>query len=235
MLVPSGVTPPPIISAIEPVTTTAGRSGSSVRCARFMRLLGAVLAELLLGEARDDDRQFMRRQRVGVVQHRGHRQVLAADRAVDDHLQTLDRREDVHRAPVAAGPIVIEDEHQTISSALRSWPLRAPAGACTARGTPAVPRARPTRRRRIARSPTPAKNALISSKRALLPMAALTTWASEPAPAGAHQRPGRDQVGEVERRDRAAPWPVCTTGVVPMARSGSNSRTAAMSCSSDAR
>ena len=34
--VPSGVTPPPIISAIEPVTTTAGRAGSSVPQARFM-------------------------------------------------------------------------------------------------------------------------------------------------------------------------------------------------------
>ncbi len=36
MLVPSGVTPPPIISAIEPVTTTLGSSGSSARCARRM-------------------------------------------------------------------------------------------------------------------------------------------------------------------------------------------------------
>ena len=36
MLVPSGVTPPPIISAIDPVTTTAGRSGSSVFHARFI-------------------------------------------------------------------------------------------------------------------------------------------------------------------------------------------------------
>ena len=34
--VPSGVTPPPIISAIEPVTTTAGFFGSSVACARFI-------------------------------------------------------------------------------------------------------------------------------------------------------------------------------------------------------
>ena len=34
MPVPSGVTPPPIISAIEPVTTTAGRSGSSAVWAR---------------------------------------------------------------------------------------------------------------------------------------------------------------------------------------------------------
>jgi hypothetical protein len=34
MLVPDGVTPPPIISAIEPVTTTDGKSGSSAACAR---------------------------------------------------------------------------------------------------------------------------------------------------------------------------------------------------------
>ena len=34
MLVPIGVTPPPIISAIEPVTTTAGSAGSSAFQAR---------------------------------------------------------------------------------------------------------------------------------------------------------------------------------------------------------
>ena len=34
MLVPSGVTPPPIISAIEPVTTTDGIVGSSTALAR---------------------------------------------------------------------------------------------------------------------------------------------------------------------------------------------------------
>ena len=34
MLVPSGVTPPPIISAMLPVTTTAGRSASCVAVAR---------------------------------------------------------------------------------------------------------------------------------------------------------------------------------------------------------
>ncbi len=33
-LLPSGVTPPPIISAMLPVTTTAGRSGSCVAAAR---------------------------------------------------------------------------------------------------------------------------------------------------------------------------------------------------------
>ena len=36
MLVPSGVTPPPIISAIEPVTTTDGWLGSSTALARRM-------------------------------------------------------------------------------------------------------------------------------------------------------------------------------------------------------
>jgi hypothetical protein len=86
MLVPSGVTPPPIISAMEPVTTTAGRSGSSTVGA-LHRGFGAVLAEFFLAQAGDHDRQFVRRQRIGVVQHRGDRQVLAAHRAVDDHLQ----------------------------------------------------------------------------------------------------------------------------------------------------
>ena len=70
MLVPSGVTPPPIISAMEPVTTTAGRSRSSVLPGALHRGLGAGLAELLLAEAGDDDRQLVRRQGVGVVQHR---------------------------------------------------------------------------------------------------------------------------------------------------------------------
>ena len=40
----------------------------------------------------------------------------------------------------------------------------------------------------------------------LLASAALTTMARLPAPAGAHQRAGRDEVGEVERGDRCAPW-----------------------------
>ena len=43
------------------------------------------------------------------MQHRRDRQILAADGAVDDDLQALDRGEDVNRAPIAAGPIVIED------------------------------------------------------------------------------------------------------------------------------
>ena len=73
------------------------------------RTFGAFAAELFFGETRDDDRQLVRRQRVGVVQHRGDRQVLAPDRAVDDDLQALDSREYVHGSPVAAGAIVIED------------------------------------------------------------------------------------------------------------------------------
>ncbi len=36
MLVPWGVTPPPIISAMLPVTTTAGSAGSSTFHARFI-------------------------------------------------------------------------------------------------------------------------------------------------------------------------------------------------------
>jgi hypothetical protein len=61
------------------------------------------------------------------VQHRSHRQVLATDRTIDDDLQTLDGGEDVHGAPVATRAIVIEDQHQIISSALR---LRASFSAC---------------------------------------------------------------------------------------------------------
>ena len=95
----------------------------------FHRALGAVLAEFFLRETGDHDGQLVRRQTIGVVQHRGHRQILAADRPVDDHLQPLDRREYVHRSPVAAGAIVIEDEHQIISSALR---LAAALASCAA-------------------------------------------------------------------------------------------------------
>ena len=84
------------------------------------RALGALAAEFSLAQARDDDRQFMRRQPVGVVQHRGHRQVFAAHRTVDDHLQPLDGAEGVNRAPIAPCPVVIEEKHQIISSALAS-------------------------------------------------------------------------------------------------------------------
>ena len=114
MLVPCGVTPPPIISAIEPVTTTAGSAGSSASQARFIAS-SVPATQLVLAQPGDHDRQFMRRQRVGVVQHGGHRQVLAADRAVDDDLQALDGAEGVDRPPVAAGAVVILDQHASAS------------------------------------------------------------------------------------------------------------------------
>ena len=79
------------------------------------RALGAMLAQFLFRQAGDHDRQFMRRQRIGVMQHRGDRQVLAAHRAVDDHLQALDGREDVDRTPVAAGAVMIDHEHEGAS------------------------------------------------------------------------------------------------------------------------
>jgi hypothetical protein len=82
------------------------------------RPLGALPPELFFGQAGDHDGQLVRRQPVGVVQHRGDRQVLAADRAVDDDLQPLHGREHVDGAPIAAGAVVVEDQHPTGSSAL---------------------------------------------------------------------------------------------------------------------
>ena len=54
------------------------------------RAFGAGLAQLFLAETGDDDRQLVRRQTIGVVQHGRNGQVLAADRTVDDDLQALD-------------------------------------------------------------------------------------------------------------------------------------------------
>jgi len=65
-------------------------------------------AHFVFAEPGDDDGKLMGRQRIGVVEHRGHRQVFTPDRTVDDHLQTLDRGEDIHRAPVSTGSVVIE-------------------------------------------------------------------------------------------------------------------------------
>ena len=73
------------------------------------RAFRAVAAEFFFRKAGDDDRQFVRRQRVGIMQHRRDGQVFAAHRAVDDDLKSLYRGENVNRAPIAAGPIVIED------------------------------------------------------------------------------------------------------------------------------
>ena len=84
----------------------------------------AVLPQFLFAEPGHNDWQLVRRQAIGVVQHRGDRQVLAADWTVDNDLQALDRSEHVNRAPVAAGSIVIHDQHQIGSSTgfcLASW------------------------------------------------------------------------------------------------------------------
>ena len=112
---PLGVTPPPIISAMLPVTTTAGISGSCVDGGTTHRVFGAVPGQFLLGQPRDDHWKFVRRQRVGVVQYRGDRQVLAADRPVDHDPQAADRGERVDRAPVSASPVVIQNQHRVSS------------------------------------------------------------------------------------------------------------------------
>jgi hypothetical protein len=87
--VPCGVTP-----AADHLGDGAGDDhGGQRRVERvpgaLHRALGAVAAQLFLAEPGDDDGQFVRRQPVGVVQHGGHRQVLAAHRAVDDDLKAL--------------------------------------------------------------------------------------------------------------------------------------------------
>ena len=71
--------------------------------------LGATLSQFFLSQTGYHDRQFVRGKGVGVVQHRGDGQILATHRAVNNHLQALDRREHVHRTPVAASAIVVED------------------------------------------------------------------------------------------------------------------------------
>ena len=98
-----------------------GKVGVLRRGRALHRAFGAGLAQRLLVEARHHDRQLMRRQRIRVVQHRRHRQVLAAHRPIDHHTQPAHRGECVDGAPVAPCPVVIEDEHgqvPTASSAL---------------------------------------------------------------------------------------------------------------------
>ena len=84
------------------------------------RAFGPVLTEFFLAQPRYNDWEFMRRERVGVVQYRGDRQILATDWAVDDDLQTLDRGEGVNRPPITAGSIVVKYQHQTESSDRRA-------------------------------------------------------------------------------------------------------------------
>ena len=96
---------------------------------------GAFAAQLLFSQTGHHNRQLVRRQCIGVMQHRSHRQVFAAHRAVDDHLQTLDGGEHIHRTPVTTCAVVVQDQgrlglgltagwridlvHEPISSALR--------------------------------------------------------------------------------------------------------------------
>ncbi len=75
------------------------------------RRLGPLLAQLLLAQTGDDHRQLVRRQPVGIVQNGGHREVLAADRAVDNDLQAPDGREHVDGAPITAGAVEVFDQH----------------------------------------------------------------------------------------------------------------------------
>jgi hypothetical protein len=85
------------------------------------RFFGAGGGELFLGKSCDHDWKFVRGKRVGVVQDGCDGQVFAADWAVDDHAQAADGGEGVDCAPVAAGAIVVEDEHGA-SSPSTGWP-----------------------------------------------------------------------------------------------------------------
>ena len=70
--------------------------------------LGAFTPELFFSKTGHHNRQLVRRQRVGVMQHRCDRQVLAAHGTVNHHLHALDGGKHIHRAPVAASAIVVE-------------------------------------------------------------------------------------------------------------------------------
>ena len=72
------------------------------------RALGALAAQLFFGQSGDHNRQLVRGQGVGVMQHRCDGQVFAAHRAVDHHLQAFDGGEHIHRTPVTAGAVVVE-------------------------------------------------------------------------------------------------------------------------------
>ncbi len=89
---------------------------------RFPRALhcafGAGFCQFVFAKASHDDGQFMRWQTVGIMQYRSHRQILAANRTVDNNLQPLDGCERVNRTPVAACPVMIDDQrHEPMNSA----------------------------------------------------------------------------------------------------------------------
>ena len=184
--------------------------GGQVRIERLVRAahraFGARLAELFLGESGDDDRQLVRRQRVGVVQHRRDRQVLAADRTVDDDLQALDRREDVDRAPVATGAIMVEDEHQIISSALRFFASFSRRRLYSARNCRLSLRHVLPDAGRIAFADA-GEERLHGVEARLAGERGVDDLGQRACAGRPHQRARRNQVGEIERRDRHLLWP----------------------------
>ena len=72
--------------------------------------LGAFAPKLLFAQTCHHNGQLMGRERIGIVQDARDRQVLTADRTVHHDLQALDRGKDIHRAPVPAGTVVIQDQ-----------------------------------------------------------------------------------------------------------------------------
>ena len=107
ILVSSGVTPPPIISAMDPVTTTDGFLGSSV-CVLYAGHPQCRVDRVPLRQ--DPSQQWV----VRVVA--GHRCSEAPRSQEDFHthgtinndLQALHRSKDINRAPVSSGAIVIK-------------------------------------------------------------------------------------------------------------------------------
>jgi hypothetical protein len=167
-----------------PVTTT-GRQVLVLRPAGPAQgTLGAAHREVVLEQPGHGDGQLVRRQPVRVVEDGGDRQVLAADRPVDDDAQAADRREGVDGAPVAARPVVVEDQHRLV-------PHRV--GELGAARRPALEDRRPLRRHlghlgpAVAAAvglPTLPKNSTMPANRALPLVCAATMPARAPAPAG---------------------------------------------------
>jgi len=128
-LVPSGVTPPPIISAMDPVTTTAGRSGSSAAWAR--RIAPSVPSRPSCSSARPV---------TTIGSSCGGRASVQCSTDVTGRfsqptgpsmidLQALDGGEYIHRSPVASCAIVVKHQHVRPSPPLCVFSAASPAGA----------------------------------------------------------------------------------------------------------
>jgi hypothetical protein len=70
---------------------------ATLHAARFMEPSSAFATQLLFCQASDHNGQLVRWQAVGVMQHRSHRQMLSAHRAVDHNLRAFDGGEHIHR------------------------------------------------------------------------------------------------------------------------------------------